>query len=180
MTWKVPVLSAIACASCGFFALGVIAEQVPAPTVAAQGSPVFGVTLPPGYREWRVISVAHEAGNNNDIRAILGNDIAVKAFRDGTLPFPDGTIIARLAWTYQASDRNNAIFGREQSFVAGDPTNVQISVKDSLRYRSTGGWGYGQFEDGKPNPSRKVVDSCFACHTKLPAGRDLVFTDYSR
>jgi len=36
------------------------------------------------------ITVAREAGKNNGIRADLGNDIVVKAFRDGTLPFPDG------------------------------------------------------------------------------------------
>lgn len=30
---------------------------------ADQVAPVFGVTLPPDYRNWRLISVAHEAGN---------------------------------------------------------------------------------------------------------------------
>jgi cytochrome P460 len=45
--------------------------------------------------------VAHEEeGSLNDLRAILGNDIAIKASREGKLPFPDGTIIARLAWSY--------------------------------------------------------------------------------
>jgi hypothetical protein len=44
--------------------------------------------------------VAHEAGNNNDLRAILGNDVAIKAYREKMLPFPDGTIIVRLAWSY--------------------------------------------------------------------------------
>jgi hypothetical protein len=59
--------------------------------------PLFGVTIPPGYRDWRVISVAHEAGSNNDLRAVLGNDAAIKAYREEKLPFPDGAIIARLA-----------------------------------------------------------------------------------
>jgi len=77
------------------------------------------------------------------------------------------------------SAENNAIFGREQSFVAGAPTNVQVEVKDSKRYASTGGWGYGQFENGKANPSLKIINSCFACHTKLPAAADMIFTKYS-
>jgi len=68
--------------------------------------PIFGVQIPPGYRDWKLISVAHEEGNNNDIRAILGNDIAIKAYREEQLPFPDGTIIARLAWSYVASEEN--------------------------------------------------------------------------
>ena len=143
-------------------------------------SPVFGVTLPAGYRDWPFVSIAHEAGEKQDIRVILGNDIAMQAFKDGTRPFPDGAIIARLAYNYEASAQNNAVFGREQSFVAGEPTNVQIEIKDSKRFASTGGWGYGQFEEGKANPSEKVVNSCFACHTKLPPATDLIFTHYSR
>jgi hypothetical protein len=47
-----------------------------------------------------LISVAHEEGTPNDLRAILGNDVAIKAFREGKLPFPNGTLIARLAWSY--------------------------------------------------------------------------------
>jgi hypothetical protein len=44
-----------------------------------------GPALPERYRDWKLITVAHEAGNNSHIRAVLGNDIAVKAFRDSTL-----------------------------------------------------------------------------------------------
>ena len=65
--------------------------------------------------------MAHEAGDLNDFRAILGNDIAIKAYREGRLPFPDGAIIARLAWSYLPSEENNKVFGRAQSFVAGPP-----------------------------------------------------------
>jgi Cytochrome P460 len=84
-----------------------------------QASPVYVVSIPPGYRNWELVSVAHEAGNLNDLRAILGNNIAVKAFREGKLPFPDGAIIARLAWQYLPSAENNKAFGQSQSFVPG-------------------------------------------------------------
>jgi hypothetical protein len=146
-------------------------------------SPVFGVKLPKGYRDWKLISVAQENGKNNDIRAILGNDIAVKAYRSGVRPFPDGSVIVRLAWRYQSSPRNDKVFPAPQSFVAGEPTNVQVSVKDSKRYAATGGWGYGQFENGTPNPDPAVVQACFACHVKLDkleSSADFVFTGYSR
>ena len=77
---------------------GVVVFTAPASGDADEGAaPSFGVKLPPGYRDWRLISVAHE-GNLNDLRAILGNDAAIKAYREGKLPFPDGAIIARLAW----------------------------------------------------------------------------------
>jgi hypothetical protein len=142
-----------------------------------EAAPIFGIKIPPGYRDWRLISVAHEAGKLNDLRAILGNDIAINAYREGKLPFPDGTIIARLAWSYVPSEENNKVFGRPQSFVAGAPTNLQFMVKDSKKYASTGGWGFAQFNDGKP-ADEAVHQTCFACHEPAKA-RDFVFTHYA-
>jgi hypothetical protein len=146
-------------------------------------SPIYGVALPRGYRDWTLISVAQENGKNNDIRAILGNAIAVKAFREGKRPFPDGAVIVRLAWHYQSSPRNDAVFPAPQSFVAGTPTNVQVSVKDSRRYAASGGWGYGQFEEGRANKDAVLIQTCFACHSKLSSltdKADFVFTGYSK
>jgi Cytochrome P460 len=144
----------------------------------SEAAPVFGIKLPPGYRDWRLISVAHEAGNLDDLRAILGNDVAIKAYRQGKLPFPDGTVIARLAWSYTPSEQNDKVFGRTQSHVAGPPKNgVQFMVKDSKQYASTGGWGYAQFNDGKP-ASETVHDTCSPCHQALP-DHDQVFTHYA-
>ena len=144
----------------------------------AAATAVFDVNkMPTGYRDWKVVSVAHEEGNLNDLRAVLGNDIAIKAYREGGLPFPDGAIIARLAWKYVPSEENNKVFGREQSFVAGDATNVQFMVKDSKKYAATGGWGFAQFNDGKPVDVASL-SGCFACHVPVK-DRDYLFTKYT-
>ena len=144
-----------------------------------QAGQVFVKTIPAGYRDWRLISVAREEGPLDDIRAVLGNDAAIAAYRAGKLPFPDGTIIARLAWSLDASEENNRTFGRPQSFVAGSPKNgVQFMVKDSKKYASTGGWGYAQFDDGTPADD-KVLETCHPCHQAIEA-RDFVFTRYAR
>ena len=157
---------------------GVVAYMAPASGQAdGEAAPIFGVKIPPGYRDWRLISVAHEEGNLNDLRAILGNDVAIKAYREGKLPFPDGTIIARLAWNYVPSEENNKAFGRSQSFVAGSATNVQFMVKDSRKYAATGGWGFAQFKDGKP-ADEAVHNTCFPCHEAAKA-RDFVFARYA-
>jgi hypothetical protein len=126
-----------------------------------------------------VISVAHEEGNLNSLGAILGNEVAIKAYREGKLPFPDGTIIAALHWRHVPSEENNKVFGQDQSFVAGPPTNVQFMVKDSKKYAATGGWGFGHFNgrDGKP-AEKAFMKTCFACHQAMKA-RDLVFTKYA-
>jgi hypothetical protein len=139
---------------------------------------IFVTNIPPGYRDWTLISVAREEGSLDDIRAILGNDIAVKAYREGTLPFPEGALIARIAWSYDASEENNKTFGKAQSFVAGAPKNgVQFMVKDSKKYAETGGWGYAHFNDGKPADT-SFMQSCFPCHDLIKS-RDAVFTRYA-
>jgi hypothetical protein len=46
-----------------------------------KAAPTFDIKIPLGYRDWKLISVAHEAGNNNDLRAVLGNDAAINAYR---------------------------------------------------------------------------------------------------
>jgi hypothetical protein len=157
--------------------LAVVYKVHPSGYAAGEATPIFGIKIPTGYRDWRLISVAHEEGKLNDLRAILGNDIAIKAYREGTLPFPDGTIIARLAWSYVPSEENNKVFGRPQSFVAGSPTNVQFMVKDSTKYGSTGGWGFAQFNDGKP-AEETLLSTCFACHVPVKV-RDYLFTHYA-
>jgi hypothetical protein len=160
---------------------GVVAYILPASGHAAgEAAPIFVTEIPPGYRDWRLISVAHEEGTLNDIRAILGNDIAIKAYREGTLPFPDGAIIARIAWSYVPSEENNKTFGKAQSFIAGPPTNgVQFMVKDSKKYSSTGGWGYAHFNENDRKPAEEAfMKSCFPCHQKIES-RDFIFTRYS-
>src|ERR1700736_1380575 len=120
---------------------GVVAITAPAPLHADEApAPIFVTTIPLGYRDWKLISVAHEEGNLNSFAAVLGNDVAIKTYREAKLPFPDGAIIAALHWNHVSSDDNNQVFGRSQSFVAGPSTNVQFMVKDANKYGTTGGW----------------------------------------
>jgi hypothetical protein len=157
---------------------GFIAFTAPASLHADDSAaPIFVTKIPPGYRDWRLISVSHEAGNLNSIGAVLGNDVAIKAYREGKLPYPDGAIIAALHYGHVPSAENNKVFGQAQSFVPGPPTNIQFMVKDSTKYAATGGWGFATFIDGKPAPVASLK-SCFPCHTQAKAG-DLVFTHYA-
>ena len=149
-------------------------------TTAQEATPLFVTEIPPGYRDWKVVSVAHEEGDLNDIRAVLGNDVAINAYRGGTLPFPEGAIVGRIAWAYVSSEEHNQVFGRPQSFVAGAPTAsyLQFMVKDSQKYAATGGWGYAQFDqEGTPGPASDM-QQCFPCHQAINA-RDFLFTRYT-
>ncbi len=146
-------------------------------------SPIYGVKIPAGYRDWKIIAVAQlqVPGKADQLRAQFGNDIAIKAYKDGTRPFPDGAIIAAIHWTRLPSEDNNKVlagpFPGAQSFVAGPVVNAQFMVKDSKKYAATGGWGFADFKDGKPG-DKALHETCFPCH--IPAkDRDYVFTHYA-
>lgn len=132
-------------------------------------SPIYGVVLPDGYRQWEMVGVATEDAPLDELRAVVGNPIAMKAYRLGQLPFPDGAMLVKLAWKRQRSTEFPA------ATVPGAPTTVQVMVKDSKRYADSGGWGYGRFIDGKPVDAAQH-QTCFACHDALVKARDDVFT----
>jgi Cytochrome P460 len=164
--------------------VGIVAHM---PSASGQSdensSPIYGVKIPEGYRDWKMIAVNQlvTAPKVDQLRAQLGNEIAIKAFKEGTIPFPDGSIIAAIHWTRVSSEFNNKVlegpFPGAQSFVVGMPVNVQFMVKDSKKYAATGGWGFADFKDGKPG-NRALHEACFPCHVPVK-DRDYVFTHYA-
>ena len=176
------------CATIIVFTLNVTKStaQSGQPLAQRDASPIYGITIPSGYRDWRLISVNHLAGaggNLKQVRAQLGNDAAIKAFREGTLPFPDGTVIAALHWNEASSDENNKVLAIGfpgvglQSSIASSAQNVQFMVKDSKKYAATGGWGFADFKNGKPG-NQALHETCFPCHQPAK-DRDYVFTRYA-
>jgi Cytochrome P460 len=163
---------------------GIIAYNPYAPGQSdVDSSPIYGVKIPAGFRDWKMIAVDQllVPGKADQLRAQLGNDIAISAFKEGKFPFPDGSIIAAIHWTRVSSEYNNNVldgpFPGAQSFVVGSPVNVQFMVKDSTKYASTGGWGFADFMDGKPG-DKALHQTCFPCH--IPAkDRDYIFTHYA-
>lgn len=137
-----------------------------------------GVTLPSGYRDLQLVTIAREQGRLDDLRAILGNRAALQSFREEQRPFPDGSIIVRIAWSYESAAEDDKVLGDSVSHVAGVPKNgVQVMVKDSRRYAASGGWGFAQFNDGRP-AAETVQATCEPCHTAARS-RDLVFSRYA-
>jgi hypothetical protein len=151
-------------------ALAGVVSSLPLASGRADGarSPVFGVAIPAGYRQWELIAPSH-VPSFDEIRAILGNDVSMTAYRAGELPFPDGAILAKLAWTYVPSAEFAGAFG------PGPVTSIQFMVKDSKKYAATGGWGFGKFVDGKPVDEAEHKE-CFACHQAHVKNHDFVFT----
>ena len=135
---------------------------------SADASPIFGVTIPVDYKQWELVAPAEEAAPLNELRAVVGNQVAIDAYQDGKLPFPDGTILVKRAWKRtQSPDFASAT-------IPGAATTVQVMVKDSKKYAATGGWGFGRFVNGKPVDEAQHR-TCFACHDARAKGHDYVF-----
>ncbi len=132
-------------------------------------APIFGVTLPDGYADWPLIAPAQEAAPFHELRVVVGNAVATRAFRDNQRPFPDGTILVKRAWKRVPSP------DFASASIPADATTVQVMVKDSKRYAATDGWGYGRFIDGKPVDEAQHR-TCHACHEARVKDRDYVFT----
>jgi len=153
-------------------AAGFLFSSFPAATAADVAATPTGVTIPKGYRNWQVVAPS-QRDDMDQLRVILGNDIAMKAYRSKTLPFPDGAILAKLIWKRAKS----AEF--DNTFVPGEPVGVEFMVKDAKKYAGTGGWGFGRFVNGKP-ADEKQHGTCWPCHQANVKENDWVFTRYAR
>jgi hypothetical protein len=77
-----------------------------------------------------------------------------------------------------AVGQDNSALGKFQAFVPGHATTVQIMIKDSKKYASTGGGGFGRFINGKPVDEAQHK-TCFPCHEAYAKAHDFVFTQYA-
>jgi len=131
-----------------------------------------GITLPENYRDWPVIASSHRT-DNNTLRVILGNDIAIRAARTGnTNPWPDGAILGKMVW------KDTTLRAWEQAVVPGKFVHAEFMVKDAAKWAATGGWGFARWKgmDQVPHGADATfAQECFGCHTPVK-DNDYVFT----
>lgn len=131
-----------------------------------------GIQYPAGLKNWRVVGSSYR--NDNDTqRVILGNSIAIKASRaEQTNPWPKGTILAKLVW----KNKQHPKWGT--AIIPGEFVHAEIMVKDSIRYKSTGGWGYARWQGLELKPygeDESFSQECLSCHNQVKSS-DSVFT----
>ncbi len=129
-----------------------------------------GLSFIHGFENWRVISIT-DRFDNGSFRAIYGNETAVRAISEGkTNPWPDGTVFAKAAWKQQ-TDSNGFIS-------MGSFFQVEFMIKDSNKFSSTLGWGFGRWRGAELKPYGKdaaFVSECVSCHRPLK-NSDYTFT----
>jgi hypothetical protein len=122
------------------------------------------------YIDWPVLGVSHRL-DKKTLRAIVGNDVAIKAARSGnTSPWPDGSVIAKLVWKEKTHPN------WPQAIVPGEFDGAEAMIKDSKKYAETGGWGFAHWvgKDLVMHEKEKAA-ACFACHLPMKDA-DYVYT----
>lgn len=140
------------------------------PTPAVQ--PEFnGVGFLPDYKNWRAIS-STDRSDNHTMRVILGNDVAVKAIAEKNInPWPDGSAFAKVAWQQAGVDAQGVV-------KTGKFIQVELMIKDSAKYASSDGWGWGRWRGTELKPYGKDAgfqNECMSCHEPVRTN-DFVYT----
>ncbi|GAA5188720.1 cytochrome P460 family protein [Ferrimonas gelatinilytica] len=150
---------------------GVAALLLASPLLADEAvpGPSHGIEYPQGWQQWGTIAVSQRT-DNQTIRVILGNDIAVEAARSGqTRPWPAGAKLGKVVWKAAALEQWPAALGPEQ-FV-----HAEFMVKDPARFTDSGGWGWARWVGLEQTPFNQGNGICVDCHTPVK-GQDWVFT----
>jgi len=120
-----------------------------------------GITIPKDYKTWQPLGVSHRS-DKDSLRIILVNPIAMKAATAGkTNPWPDGSMIAKLAW----KDSTHPNFAA--ATVPGELNHVEFMLRDSKKFANTNGWGYARWLGMEQKPYGNGADfaqECSSCH----------------
>jgi hypothetical protein len=154
-----------------------LAIALSAPLLGAAAKPVGLIPFPEGYRRWAHVKSAinepshPQFGKFSGMYHIYANERAREGYRTGR--FPDGSVL--VFDSRKSSTENHVTQAAGRHF-------IDVMVKDTQKYKETGGWGYEEFWGG--NPDKRTVSTakremmCHSCHEGQVA-RDFVFSSMS-
>jgi Cytochrome P460 len=138
-----------------------------------------------GYESWQLVSISLDQGH---FAAILANPMMIAAYQAGVpgngKPFPDGSKMTKIHWSPTPMRAFPA------ASVPGAQLNADFMEKDSKRFASSGGWGWGSFDYDPASDTFKPATTAdkppqgnnatcgFTCHSIVKT-RDYVFTQYA-
>jgi hypothetical protein len=132
--------------------------------------PSHGIAYPVGWQNWGTIAISHRI-DNNTIRVVLGNDIAINAARNGkTNPWPDGAILGKVVW------KETKLENWKEAIVPDKLVHAEFMFKDSKKYSQSYDWGWARWVGLEQKPFNLGTQVCTGCHTPVK-NRDWVFTE---
>ena len=152
------------------FAITILALTIEVHAADTTPATSHGISYPIGWQNWAPISMSYRA-DNNTVRIIYGNDVAIKAARSGnTNPWPDNAILAKAVWKEKKLENWKA------AAAPGQFVHAEFMFKDSKKYSDSYGWGWARWVGMEQKPFKKGMQVCISCHTPV-RDRDWVFTD---
>jgi len=134
-----------------------------------------------GYDSWQVVAVSQ---TDDLLKVEVANPTMIQAYRAGVpgngKPFPEGSKIAKIEW----KPKKNT----EAPFSVRVPDTLQdvfLIEKNTKKYPNTKGWAYAAFDYDPASDTFKpdatgVVNCGFACHSRVAAAKDYIFTSYGK
>lgn len=134
------------------------------------------VPYPENYRKWEHVksmlinSKDPKSAHSRGYHHIYANNKAMEGYMTGK--FPDGSVI--VADFIEMVEKEGSVHEGKRKF-------IDVMVKDAEKYKTTGGWGYEEF-DGDSRSLRVVTQvnagtKCYNCHAPQ-AEKDFVFSKY--
>lgn len=122
------------------------------------------------YKNYRIVAT-HFRTDKNELRYILANEKAFKAYNEKT-PFPNGSKIVKIGWTVEKMPNFNPALETKQI------QRIEYMIKDDKRFsKNPGNWGYARFVKAENNykPWTKGTKGCISCHNSAK-DNDYLFT----
>lgn len=135
------------------------------------------VLFPKEFRKWahvKSVLVGPQSAafsTEGGIHHIYANDKALQGYE--TSKFPDGSVIV-----YDLLETKE-IAGNT---IEGQTRRIDVMVKQSERYPTTGGWEFMSFPEGNPtrgNLSAERKAACFDCHAHRK-DHDFIFSEFRK
>jgi hypothetical protein len=134
------------------------------------------VAYPSGYRMWTHVKTGLIGPQNPNFQFsggyhhIYANAKAMQGYSSGS--FPEGSVLVFDVLNTKEQNGNTA---------EADRKNMGVMAKDSIKFKSTGGWGYEQFDKDSqiPTLTQPLKMQCFACHSRRK-DNDFVFSSFRK
>jgi uncharacterized protein involved in high-affinity Fe2+ transport len=125
------------------------------------------ISFPDGFRRWVHVGTGvimpgtnPQFAGEEGMHHIFANQKAVEGYASGD--FADGSMVV---YELRETKQNNGVI------FEGDRKRVDVMIKDSAHYGSTGGWRFQRFF-GNDQAQSAIHDSgasCYQCHQKATA-----------
>lgn len=134
------------------------------------------IPYPNGYRQWTHVKTAINGPaspiTHTGFHHIYANAKAMEGYRTGK--FPDGSILV-----FDVLEATEQVNG---NISEGNRKLIDVMIKDTQKYDSTGGWGFEEFK-GNSLTDRSILhlakQKCFNCHAKQKMN-DFVFSNFRK